>query len=135
MSTDGTQVATLNRGVIDEYLGGVFTVTDNAGSRTVTSITVTESGTVDEVVDIDTIKLFYETDTSLPYDCSSESYGGTETQFGSNGVFSAAGTSTFTDTVAISDTATLCVYPVVSLAATTRMRCRSICRLAIHRAT
>ena len=99
----------------NQYVGGKFVIVDNTGSRNITGITITESGTVDGLNDLDNIKLFYELDTSPPYDGASESYGGGESQFGSTDTtgFSAAnGTSSFTGSVAISTTATMVVYVV-----------------------
>ena len=102
----------------DQYVGGAFVITENTSSRNVTGITITENGTVNALTNLDNIKLFYDLDTTAPYDCASESYGGGESQFGSTDTtgFSAAdGTSAFTGTVAISTTSTMCVYVVLDV--------------------
>ncbi|MGH6690097.1 MAG: hypothetical protein ACREF4_05385, partial [Gammaproteobacteria bacterium] len=111
----GTQTVGMFISSTNQYVGGKFVIVDNAGSRNVTGITVTESGTVDGLNNLDNIKLFYELDTTAPYDGASESYGGTETQFGvtdTTGFSAANGTSAFTGSVGISTTAAMVVYVV-----------------------
>jgi hypothetical protein len=112
----GTQITTVQGSSTANYSGGVFSVTDNSGSRNVTSITLTELGTVDaqELYDIE---LYYEFDTSAPYNCVSESYAGTESQYGitASNFSDTNGTTTFTQTVGISTVSALCVYPVYSV--------------------
>ncbi len=116
VGASGTQIATVNSDSVDNYSGGVFSITDNSGSRDITEITLTESGTVD-ATNLTSVKLFYELDTSAPYNCVSESYSGTESQYGSTASsFSGAdGTATFNQSVAITDTSALCVYTVYSV--------------------
>jgi len=105
------------------YVGGAFAIIENAGSRNVTDITITENGTADGMTGVDNIKLFYDLDTSTPYDCASESYAGGESQFGStdtDGFSSANGTSTFSGSVAITTTQAMCVYPVMDVTESAR---------------
>ncbi|MCA9365729.1 hypothetical protein KC723_02445 [Candidatus Kaiserbacteria bacterium] len=97
------------------YQGGGFVIEENTSSRNVTNITISESGTVDGSTGLDNIKLFYDQDTTAPYDCTGESYSGSESQFGSTdttGFSGANGISSFTDSVGISTTSSLCVYVV-----------------------
>ncbi|MFA7466024.1 MAG: VCBS repeat-containing protein, partial [Parcubacteria group bacterium] len=118
VSASGTQTANISADSTNQYVGGKFVIADNTGSRNVTGITIAEQGTVDAQNDLDNIKLYYENDTSSPYDCASESYGGTETQFGStdtDGFSAANGTSAFTGSVGISTTSTMCVYAVMDI--------------------
>jgi hypothetical protein len=113
-----TQTATVDIPTTNFYIGGAFAIIENAASRNVTDITITENGTVDGSTGVDNIKLFYDLDTSLPYDCASESYVGGEAQFGStdtDGFSGANGTSTFSGSVAISTTQAMCVYPVMDI--------------------
>ena len=120
VSASGTQTAGMFIPSTDQYVGGKFVIRDNTGSRNITGITITESGTVDALNNLDNIKLFYELDTTAPYDGASESYGGGETQFGvtdTNGFSAVNGISSFTDTVAISTTSTLVVYVVFDVGA------------------
>jgi hypothetical protein len=118
VSTTGSQTSSMVISSINQYVGGKFVIRDYSGSRNVTGITITEHGTVDALNDLDNIKLYYDLDTSAPYDCASESYGGGESQFGSTdttGFSSANGTSVFTDSVGISTTSTMCVYVVLDV--------------------
>lgn len=118
VSVLGSQTSTVNVPTSNFHTGGAFVVTENSSSRNVTSVTIAEDGTIDGTTGVDNIKLQYDLDTSVPYDCSSESYAGSESQFGStdtDGFSGANGTSTFTGTVAISTTATLCLYPVMDI--------------------
>lgn len=103
---------------VNLYTGGTYVLKDNSGSRNVTSITLTESGTVDAATDLTNIKLRYDLDTTAPYNCVSESYSGAEPQFGTTDVdgFSGPnGSSTFSGSVGISTTATLCLYVVLDV--------------------
>lgn len=96
------------------HVGGAFVITEQSSGRDITEITVTETGSVDAQNDLDNISLFYE----LAADCSIESYDGTEEQFGvtdTDGFSGSNGTSTFSDTVAISTSNELCVYPVLDV--------------------
>lgn len=112
VSTEGTQRPTVDIPTDNVYLGADFVLVDNIpGTTTVESITLTASGTIDLQNDIDELQLFYEYDVSDPYNCVSESYAGTEAQYGStaNG-FSAAGTSTFTQSIELNVDRALCIY-------------------------
>lgn len=121
VSATGTQTATLTIPNTNLYVGAAFVVRENVSSRTLSDITITETGTVDALVDLDNIKLRYDLDTTLPYDCASESYGGGETQFGStdtDGFSSANGSSTFSGAVTITTTQSACLYVVLDLGLT-----------------
>jgi hypothetical protein len=120
VSATGTQTAALERLVTNQYVGGAFVVRDSSGSRTVTAITITETGTVDAQTGLDNIRLYYDSDTSAPYNCESESYSGSELQFGAtdtDGFSSANGSSSFSGSVTVSTTSALCVYTVVDVIA------------------
>lgn len=93
------------------HLGGAFTISEETGSRNITSITIEEKGTIDEQTELDNIRLYYE----LAADCSTASFDGTEDQYGATTTFSANGTSTFTETVAVSTANDMCLYPVVDV--------------------
>lgn len=118
VSATGTAIAGADIPTPDVYFGGTFVLKENSSSRNVTSITISEIGTVDAAVGLDNIKLFYDLDTTSPYNCISESYGGGEAQFGStdtDGFSSANGTSTFTGSVNITLTQAMCVYVVADI--------------------
>jgi len=111
----GTQVTSVDIPTVGQYLGGGFAVVANDAAQTVSTITISEFGTVDATSGLDNIELYYDLDTTAPYDCSSESYNGTETQFGAtdtDGFDSADGSATFTGTVPIDTTQSMCVYVV-----------------------
>lgn len=113
----GTHASTVRIPTHDQYQGGSFVIQSDSGSRNVTSITITESGSIDASTGINNIELYYDLDTSAPYDCASESFTGTstESQYGTtdtNGFSGANGTASFTDTVGISTAGTMCVYVV-----------------------
>ncbi len=118
VSATGTQIASVVTGTNDVYIGGKFAITDLTGSRNVTGIILSEYGSIDAQNDLDNIRLYYDLDTSAPYDCGSESFSGSEAQFGatdSDGFSNADGTSAFSDAVQISTTKTLCLYPVMDV--------------------
>ncbi len=111
----GTQTATADVLEANVYAGGGFAVIENATTRDVTSVEISELGTVDGATDIENVRLVYEFDTTLPYNCSSVSYGGTELQYGAtstNGFDGVGETAVFTDTVSISSISALCLYVV-----------------------
>lgn len=100
----------------NNYVGAAFSFSLNYSTANVTNITISDTGTVDAQNDISNVKLFYELDTSAPYNCASETYDGVESQFGSTGSFSGAnGSVTFTGSVGISSTAALCTYVVLDV--------------------
>jgi hypothetical protein len=122
VGTTGTQTTALAIPSTNQHVGGAFTFVDNTGTRTLNSITITETGTVHGATGLDNIKIFYDLDTSAPYNCASESYSGSEAQFGStdtDGFSSANGSSTFSGGVTISTTATLCAYVVLDVTGAT----------------
>ncbi len=121
LTSTGTQLIETRDNQTGVYIGGTF-VLQSLSSHTVTNITLTENGTIHAQDDLKNIKLYYELDSSLPYDCASESYGGSESQFGSTvpGGFSGAnGVAAFTSSpVAFSSTGTMCLYVVVDVPVT-----------------
>ena len=111
----------VNASTTDSYVGGAFVIEGTNGTRNITSIEINETGTIDAANDLKNIKLFYDLSTTTPFDCSTESYTGDESQFGStdaNGFSAANGLSTFTGSVSISPTQTMCVYPVMDVIGT-----------------
>ena len=98
----GTQKTQLRASSTAAYIGGSFAVTETGATRNVTSLKISEAGTVDASTDLKNIKLQYEMDSAAPYDCASVSYDGTEAQYGSlvaGGFTAADGTATFTGSV------------------------------------
>lgn len=113
VSSVGSQ-QNLEIGTTSAYVGGSFVISEDTGSRNLSSITITENGSIDAQNDLDNIKLYYE----MAADCSAQTYNGTEDQYGStdtNGFSGANGTSLFTETVAISTANDMCVYVVLDV--------------------
>lgn len=113
VTTIGTQTAAVSRGSSTNYAGGAFVITGLAATVNVTSIKITEQGTINASTNLDNILLRYESDSGTPYDCNSVAYGGAETQYGStdtDGFDGADGSSTFTGSVAVTPTSAMCVY-------------------------
>lgn len=120
VSSTGSQNTPINGSTTNQYIGGAFVITPTNAQAFVTGITITEQGSVDASTGLDNIKLFYELDGSAPYDCASESYAGTETQFGStdsDGFSAANGTSAFTGRIQVATTQAMCVYTVLDVTA------------------
>jgi hypothetical protein len=117
VSTQGSQ-QDVQKGVTNQFIGGSFAVTAVSGSANVTSVTINETGSVNASSDLKNIKLYYESDTTNPYDCSGMTYDGTEAQYGStdsDGFSGANGSSVFTGSVGISLTSALCLYVVLDV--------------------
>jgi hypothetical protein len=119
VTANGSQVGTTTAAFTNTHIGGSFALAEQATSRDVTGVTISESGTIDGSTAVENIKLFYEMDTTNPYNCASVSYGGTESQFGStdtNGFSGANGSSAFSGTsVAVSTTSAMCIYVVLDV--------------------
>jgi hypothetical protein len=117
VSAVGTQVSTLTASTSDNYLGGTFVVSTASSSETLSTITLSEAGSVSADTELDTVALKYEFDTTAPYDCSSVSYDGTEAAVGATTTFSTAdGSVSFSDSIPFSDTSAVCLYPVLDVA-------------------
>lgn len=115
----GTQIATTSVLSTNVYAGGGFAIIENTSSRNVTSVKVTELDTITADLGLENLRLAYEFDNSAPYNCSSESYGGNEIQYGAtstDGFSGLAESATFSDTVTISTTSTLCLYVLYDVA-------------------
>lgn len=123
VSASSSQATTVTYNTANNYLGGVFVIQRGGASRTVTDITIQETGTVDAQSGLTNIELWYDLDTSFPYDCTGESYDGGETQFGStdtNGFSGPDGVSQFTSAgVGVDSNASMCVYVVYDTTAST----------------
>ncbi len=116
-----THIASTDIPSNDVYLGGAFVIREAITSRNVTSILITESGTVDGSTGLSDIELWFDVSTTTPYDCGEHSFDGDETQFGStdtNGFSGTNGVSSFSGSVQITPSRSLCVYPVVSVTET-----------------
>ncbi len=122
VSATSSQQADISLPGIDFELGGAFVIAEQVSSRNITNITLTESGTVDGQTSITNIEMYYDLDTTSPYNCGGENFTGTstETQFGStdtNGFSGPNGVSSFAGSVVINTTQTFCGYVVYDVTA------------------
>jgi len=115
-STDGSQMVNINIPALNQFIGGKFIISNVGSARNVTNISISENGTIDAQNSLANIKLFYDFDTNIPYDCASESFSGSEAQFGASSAFSSAnGMASFSDTKSITTAQSLCLYPVFDI--------------------
>ena len=121
VSAANSQTADLLIASNGQYLGGIFIIADNTGTRLFNAITAAETGTVDAQNHLANFSFYYDLDMSAPYDCASESYdAGVDALFGPAAAFdgpdgrarAAAGGG-----VEISQTKTLCLYPILDVLA------------------
>lgn len=111
VDTIGTQTSQVTFPVSNQYSGGVFRITKStAGTAPVTSITITASGTVDAQNDLSNVEIKYDVDTTNPYTCDDTAYAVGDTTFGTAATFNGSNQATFTGSVNVSPTATMCVY-------------------------
>jgi hypothetical protein len=135
-TSTGTQTPYIQASTTNVYTGGTFVISESYKTNNVTSLTLTETGLIDASTQIENVRLYYESDTSLPYDCVSEAYNGTEPQLGATttgGFSSANGTTTFDGfSVTVSTTSALCVYPMMDIVALPTTTPTTTLKLAIN---
>ncbi len=117
VSAINSQTASMMIPSANQYVGGAFVITGDTGARNVTGITISEDGTVDAQNNLSNIRLYYDLDTTAPYDCADEQYdAGVDAQFGAAAGFNGAdGSASFADNVEISTSKTLCAYVVLDV--------------------
>jgi len=116
VSVSGTQSATTSPATANFSIGEKYEIVESTAARNITNMRFTESGTIDAANSLSNVRLYYDLDTSAPYDCSSESYSGAESQFGATSTFNGAnGTVTFTGSESISPTQAFCAYVFVDI--------------------
>lgn len=118
VSSIGSQVATATAGAIDVLMGGAFVIQSPNSTDTITSLTIIETGSVDAEEFLSNVRLAVDFDTTAPYDCQSESYGGGEPILSGGSFDGPDGSVTFTGSGLISPTRTLCGYILLDVAAT-----------------
>lgn len=115
VSASGTQATSLDAGATDQHVGGTFVVARDSTNRTLTDITISETGSVDATL-LSNPRLYYDLDISAPHDCSSESYSGFETSVNGSAFSGVDGSTTFSSLgILLNSTTTLCGYLVVDL--------------------
>ena len=102
VGTSGSQTANLVIPSSGNYVGGAFTFIRDSGSANITSIKMSEKGSVNANTNLSNLKLYYETSGT----CSRSS----PTQFGTGGAsFNASDEATVTGTMAVG-TLQVCIY-------------------------
>lgn len=117
VSSLGSQIASADAGDSDVYVGGQFVVESTGGSYTLSEITVTETGTIDAGSDLSSPRLYYDIDTSVPYDCNSESYSGSDSFVTGTAFVGSNASTSFTLSQSLSPTEAFCGYVVVDVSA------------------
>lgn len=112
VSTTGTQL-NLDVGETNQYVGGTFVFAGNTDSRDVTSITISETGSVDAQNDLSNLRLYYENSTN----CAAESYNGTENPYDTAKSFNGSSQATFAvaSGIGVTPSSQLCMYAVVDV--------------------
>ena len=118
VSTLGSQVEAIRAGTDNFYIGGTL-VLESLVTNTLSALVVHETGAVDAQTGLNNIALFYDLDTTAPYDCVDEVYSGAEPQFGSTittGFDAPNGRVTFTGSaLSLTPTRTFCGYIVLDV--------------------
>ena len=121
-TTADTQNSPITIPNTNQYFGGKFVIARNNGSATsLTNVTVSDTGTTDAQFALNNIRLYFDIDSTDPYNCASESFSGfpspTESTFGTTLTsFDASQKAAFTDPgVTISNTQTFCGYLIADV--------------------
>jgi len=88
-------------------LMGAFSLISDVSTPKATSITISETGTVNAAGSLSNVKLWYDTDGT---------YDGNETQFGGGGTFNGSNYAVFNGTIQLFSTATVYVYVTLNVA-------------------
>jgi hypothetical protein len=107
VGSTGTQTSSLNVGSTNNYIGAAFTLIGNSSSVNLTSITLSETGTVNGNTNLSNVKLYYETAATC-------AFSGTEPQFGTTQSFNVSDQAVFTGTLPVGSSQ-ICVYPVLDV--------------------
>lgn len=107
----GVQVDTLNQSSTDNYIGGGFKMRRDSGTSNITSIKITETGTISAYTDLSNLDLYYEYASTCSYDAN-------ESLFGTATSFNISEEATISGTVSLSDSTPICFYPVLDISST-----------------
>ncbi len=107
-NTAGTQITNLHQGESNAHIGGAFTFTRNLTSTSVTSITISETGTISDS-NISGLIIYYKQEAT----CST-TIPGDATQFNSTPGSFSSGSSTVTGSMTVG-TSQICVYIEVDI--------------------
>jgi len=107
----GSQTLSFNPNTTDNYIGAAFTAVRTAGSANITSIKISETGTVSAESNLSNLDIRYETAATCTYD-------GDETLFGTDTTFDSSDQATVTGTMSVG-TSQICIYVLFDIAANT----------------
>lgn len=107
VASTGTQDTAMDIPSSNNYLGGAFTFVSSSGTINVTSITLSEKGTVSAQADLSNVDIYYETAGTCTYD-------GTETLFGTDTAFNTSQEAVINGTMAVG-TSQVCVYVLLDV--------------------
>jgi hypothetical protein len=116
VAATGTQATSLTIPSTAQYLGGAFRMLPDSGSATITSVKISEKGTVNAASALTSVRLRYDLDTSSPYDCASESYAESDPLYGQTTNFNASSQATFSGAVTVMPTQAACFYVIFDVA-------------------
>ncbi len=106
VDVEGTQVTPLSIPSTDNYIGGAFTVIRNTGVSIITSINISETGSVDAQNDLSNVDIRYETAGTCTYDTGEPLFGTAQ--------FDASQDATVLGAMAVS-TDQICVYVILDV--------------------
>lgn len=112
-----SQTASITFPATNQYIGGTFALTASS-TNSISSIKISENGTVDAENNLENVRLYYDVDATIPYDCLSESYAVSDLQFGASTTFDGSdGGANFINAsgVTIDATHSLCIYPILDV--------------------
>jgi len=107
MGQTGTQTLGFSGNTADNYIGAAFTAIRNTGSADISSITISETGTMNAELNLSNLDIRYETAGTCTYD-------GGETLFGTDSAFSASDQGVVTGTMSIG-TSQVCIYAIFDI--------------------
>ena len=114
VSQRGTQTSLIRIPITGQYIGGAFVVSAGSGSAEVAKVILAELGTV-AGANIQRSVLYYDLDTTVPYDCVSESFSIADSIY-AQGSVAGAETASYTGSVTATPTQSVCLYVVIDVA-------------------
>ncbi|HEX8923644.1 MAG TPA: hypothetical protein VF828_02840 [Patescibacteria group bacterium] len=107
VSSTGTQVASINIGNTQNYLGGAFTVIRSGNTADITQIVVSETGSINANSNLSNLTLYYESAPTCAFDNN-------ETLFGTAAGFNSSEKAVVTGSMIVGPSQ-ICIYPVVDV--------------------
>jgi hypothetical protein len=105
---NGIQSTSLSPGSTNNYIGSAFTFVRSSGTANITSIKITDKGSIYANSYLSNLDIYYESAVTCSYD-------GNETLFGTAGSFNSTDEATVTGTMSVG-TSQICVYILLDIA-------------------